>query len=196
MKRVLLLGDSIRMGYDDYVREYLDGRCEVIYDENDNGRFAAYTLWQANQMFKRYGHFDAVHWNNGYWDMNIESPMTEPIHPLDEYLHFLRRILGEIRQNGAKPIFATTTPILFRCSGDDAPENRRTNYRDAWVRQYNAAACALMEAEDVTVNDLYGLCLQDENYYKCGDYLHLTEEGYRRCAAQAGDTILRELGMM
>lgn len=196
MKRVLLLGDSIRMGYDDYVREYLDGRCEVIFDANDNGRFSAYTLWQANQMFKWYGRFDAVHWNNGYWDMNIEAPMAGPIHPVDEYLHFLRRILGEIRQNGAKPIFATTTPILFRGSGDDAPENRRTNYRNAWVVQYNEAARSLMAAEGVTVNDLYSLCLQDEHYYKCEDCLHLTEEGYRRCAAQTGDTILRELGML
>ena len=66
MKKVLLLGDSIRMGYDDYVKEELDGKCEVIYDAEDNGRFAAYTLWQANQMFKHHGHFDVVHWNNGY----------------------------------------------------------------------------------------------------------------------------------
>ena len=44
MKKVLLLGDSIRMGYDDYVKEALDGKCEVVYDAEDNGRFAAYTL--------------------------------------------------------------------------------------------------------------------------------------------------------
>ena len=56
MKKVLLLGDSIRMGYDDYVKEELDGKCEVVYDAEDNGRFAAYTLWQANQMFKHHGH--------------------------------------------------------------------------------------------------------------------------------------------
>ena len=49
MKKVLLLGDSIRMGYDDYVKEELDGKCEVVYDAEDNGRFAAYTLWQATR---------------------------------------------------------------------------------------------------------------------------------------------------
>ena len=110
MKKVLLLGDSIRMGYDDYVKELLDGKCEVIYDPDDNGRFAAYTLWQANQMFKKYGKFDVVHWNNGYWDMNVEPPMAEAMHPVDEYVHFLKRILGECRRNGAKVIFATTAP--------------------------------------------------------------------------------------
>lgn len=35
MKKVLLLGDSIRMGYDDYVKEELDGKCEVVYDAED-----------------------------------------------------------------------------------------------------------------------------------------------------------------
>ena len=41
MKRVLLLGDSIRMGYDEYVKELLEGEFEVVYDDADNGRFAA-----------------------------------------------------------------------------------------------------------------------------------------------------------
>lgn len=88
------------MGYDDYVKEELDGKCEVVYDAEDNGRFAAYTLWQANQMFKHHGHFDVVHWNNGYWDMNIEAPMTEAMHPVEEYVHFLKRIIKLCRENG------------------------------------------------------------------------------------------------
>ena len=78
MKKVLLLGDSIRMGYDEYVRDLLKGKAEVYFEE-DNGRFAAYTLWQVNQVFRHQGQFDVVHWNNGYWDMNIEPPMTEAI---------------------------------------------------------------------------------------------------------------------
>ena len=42
MKRVLLLGDSIRMGYDSYVKEILEseGGFEVVFDDIDNGRFA------------------------------------------------------------------------------------------------------------------------------------------------------------
>ena len=31
MKKVLLLGDSIRMGYDEYVKELLQDTCEVYY---------------------------------------------------------------------------------------------------------------------------------------------------------------------
>ena len=42
MKRVLLLGDSISMGYREYVRELLAEEADVQYME-ENGRFAKYT---------------------------------------------------------------------------------------------------------------------------------------------------------
>ena len=179
------------MGYDEYVKELLAGEFEVIYDDVDNGRFAAYTLWQANQFFKHYGKFDVVHWNNGYWDMNVEAPMKEAIHPVDEYVYFLGRILEQIRQNGAVPIFATTTPILPKEAEaalikEGVP---RAYYEKEWVEQYNAAAVAFMRSEGVAVNNLYSLCLEDEHYYKCPDLLHLTEAGYRRCAEKTAQAI-------
>lgn len=194
MKKVLLLGDSIRMGYDDYIKEILQDKCEVYYDDNDNGRFAAYTLWQANQFFRHYGTFDVVHWNNGYWDMNIESPMVEAIHPVEEYIHFLKRIIAEIRRNGAEIIFATTTPILEKGSAmDNTGTGVKINYNNDWVIQYNDAAKKLMLEENITVNDLYTLMLKDKNYYKCEDLLHLTEEGSRVCAKQAARLIEEKL---
>ncbi|MDF2989130.1 MAG: hydrolase family protein [Eubacterium sp.] len=154
MKKVLLLGDSIRMGYDEYVKEILGNKCEVYYDDNDNGRFAAYTLWQANQFFKNYGKFDVVHWNNGYWDMNIEYPMVEAMHPIDEYIHFLKRIITEIRRNGAEIIFATTTPVLEAGTAmDNTGTGIKINYSNDWVAQYNTAAKKLMQDENITVND-------------------------------------------
>lgn len=194
MKRVLLLGDSIRMGYDKKVRALLKDEYEVIFAEEDNGRFAAYTLWQANQFFKQYGHFDLVHWNNGYWDMNIEAPMTEAIHPVDEYVNFLKRIIRLIRENGAQIIFATTTPIYKPGeSKDNTGTEASINYCNEWVLEYNTAACRLMEEEKIPVNDLYSLCLEDPNYYKCEDMLHLTEEGYQRIADQTAECIRKLL---
>ena len=55
MKKLLLLGDSIRMGYDSFVREKLAGRAEVFFSE-DNGRFIQYTLqtlsdWQGKEKW-------------------------------------------------------------------------------------------------------------------------------------------------
>ena len=191
MKRVLLLGDSIRMGYDEYVKEILSGEFEVVYDDADNGRFSAYTLWQANQFFKNCGKFDVVHWNNGYWDMNVEAPMTEAMHPVDEYVHFLGRILAQIRNNGAVPVFATTTPILSKEAASDVIKEGITPfvYDNEWVVKYNKAAVSFMQSEGVMINDLYSLCIKDEHFYKCPDLLHLTEEGYLRCAEKTAQAI-------
>lgn len=176
MKKVLLLGDSIRMGYDSIVKEMLGGDYQVYYDDTDNGRFSFYTLWQANQFFWHYGHFDVVHWNNGYWDMNAEPPMNEPLTPIGEYQHNLRRIIRLCRANCDRLIFATTLPVT-------GPTEMHSYGNDS-VLAYNKAALEVMAAENVEVNDLYTRMLQRDDLYKCEDTLHLTEEGSRVCAEQ------------
>ena len=70
MKNLLLLGDSIRMGYDSFVQEKLAGRMNVFFAE-DNGRFVQYTLralsdWKGKLSLPE---IDVVHWNNGLWDV-------------------------------------------------------------------------------------------------------------------------------
>lgn len=189
MKKVLLLGDSIRMGYQEKVEELLKDEYKVYYPV-DNGRFVSYTLWQANQMFKEYGHFDIVHWNNGYWDMNIEAPMKEAMTPIDEYTYFLKRIIRLCRENSDKIIFATTLPVPMQgLSSDVTDTGGNIRYNNDWVRQYNDAAIRVMNEENVFVNDLYSLVLKDENFYKCPDKLHLTSQGYNICANMIADII-------
>ena len=189
MKKVLLLGDSIRMGYQAYVKEALEGEFEVRYPE-DNGRFAAYTLWQVNQELKWNPDIELVHFNNGYWDMNIEAPMTEAIHPVEEYVSFLRRIVALCRQCGAKVVFATTVPILEAgAAGDNTGVEGTINYSNEWVKEYNAAAVEVMKELQVPVNDLYALCMEDDRRYKCEDLLHLSDEGSRRCAQQVAEFV-------
>ena len=189
MKKVLLLGDSIRMGYQGEVKKLLEGEYEVMYPE-DNGRFAAYTLWQVNQAFKHNPDISLVHFNNGYWDMNIETPMTEAIHPVAEYQSFLRRIVALCQGCGAKVVFATTVPIWEAGETEDNTGIVASiHYSNEWVKEYNAAALQVMSEMGVVVNDLYALCMEDNRRYKCEDLLHLSAEGNRRCAAQVADYI-------
>ena len=179
MKKILLLGDSIRMGYDDFVRDGLK-EYEVYYDAEDNGRFSSYTIWQFNQLYKKYGPFDLVHFNNGYWDMNHEDPFGNPETPIEDYLHNLRRLVELIKKTGAIPVFSLTTPIYNIDKEEDG--FLKTGYRDEWVKEYNAAAFSLMKELGVEVIDLYNLLLDGYHYYKCYDSLHLTTEGYQKCA--------------
>lgn len=68
MKKVLLLGDSIRMSYQPYVRDKLDGIAEVIGPE-ENCRFAKFTLWGLQTWITSEKKSDIIHWNNGIWDI-------------------------------------------------------------------------------------------------------------------------------
>ncbi len=187
MKKVLLLGDSIRMGYDDYVKEELK-EFEVFYDPEDNGRFSDYTIWMFNFYNNTYGPFDVVHFNCGYWDMHIECPNNEREVPIEDYTYNLKRLIRYIKSTGAIPIFATTTPIY------DTPEKDgefvKIDYKNAWVNEYNDAALKIMKEENVLVDNLYSLLLDEsKRYYKCPDSLHLTDEGYRKCAKEVARVI-------
>ncbi|MEV5025395.1 SGNH/GDSL hydrolase family protein [Paenibacillus sp. LPE1-1-1.1] len=182
MKRVLLLGDSIRMGYEPLVREALKEKAEVVAPA-ENGRFAKHTLWGVNLWIKELGKPDIVHWNNGLWDLHHEAPMVEALTSLDEYLETLKRTANELQRTGARIIFATTTPVPADATG-------RSN---AEIDLYNAAAARLMDSTGIEVNDLNRLVKQDLNENICEDKLHLSETGNRRCAEQVIEHIHKYL---
>ena len=54
MKKVLLLGDSIRLSYQPHVKEKLSEIVEVVGAE-ENCRFAKYTLWGINTWINELG---------------------------------------------------------------------------------------------------------------------------------------------
>ncbi|MDF2926156.1 MAG: hydrolase family protein [Paenibacillaceae bacterium] len=182
MKKVLLLGDSIRMGYQPFVQEGLRGEAEVVGPE-ENCRFSKYTLWGVNLWMEQLGKPDIVHWNNGLWDLHHEFPMVEALTLLPEYLENLTRIINELERTGAVIIFATTTPVNPIGRG-------RSN---AEIDRYNEAAAALMRSRGIEVNDLNRLVKQDLAGNICEDLLHLTDSGSRQCAEQAMDVIRKYL---
>ena len=189
MKKVLLLGDSIRMGYDSIVKEMLEGEALVFYDDVDNGRYASYTYGQMKDLYEKFGPFDVVHFNNGYWDMNREEN-SEACEPLPVYLQDLKNIVEYVRSQGGIPVFASTVPIYDEGKSlDNTGTNCALNYKNEWVINYNMAARALMNELKVEYNDLYELMLKGDMYYKCYDFLHLTHEGYTICAKQIVDII-------
>jgi len=184
MKKVLLLGDSIREGYEPYVRELLTEEADVMAP-GKNGRFAKYTLWGVNLWLKELGSpcVDVVHWNNGLWDVHREAPMTEPLTSIEEYVHTLDRIADELARTGARIIFATTTPVRADAVG-------RTNGE---IDQYNEAAARLMKERGIALNDLNGALRPRLNEYVCEDRLHLTDAGSRRCAERVAAAVREQL---
>ena len=176
MKKVLLIGDSIRQGYDKYVKYALKDRFEVCYP-GDNCRFAQYTLrhlpdWRDSLCPE--GDVAAVHWNAGLWDSLVwfeDGPLTPP----DIYAYYVARICRLIQKifPKAKVIFATSTPVL-----EERFLNPKRSYRkNSDIAQYNEIAAKIAKEHGFYVNDLYAVVKDaPKSYYS--DMTHLyTPEG-------------------
>ena len=152
MKKIILLGDSIRMGYDKYVKDALAGVAEVYYPD-DNCRFAQYLLRHMHQ-WKNEGRWpsdaDIVHWNAGLWDI-VELYGEEPLTIEEQYAEMVKRIDRQIKRlfPRARVVFATTTSVVesgFR------PEFKRQN---SYIERYNKIAVDALAESDCKINDLY-----------------------------------------
>lgn len=169
MKKVLLIGDSIRLGYEPVVKNLLSEKADV-FSTQDNCRFTLYTLWHLHQWVEDAGaDIDVVHWNNGIWDMYTHLHDNASFSSVSDYASALKRIISEIRSlcPKAKIIFATTTAV-----NDNHPHMKNAN-----VDIYNQVAITLMKAEGIEINDLNSL-IKNNPELICDDLLHLSEDGY------------------
>ena len=110
MKKIVLLGDSIRMGYDKYVKEALEHSAQVFYPA-ENCRFAEHVLrfvheWKAKGEWG--DDVDLVHWNAGLWDV-LELFGDQPLTSLSYYGEAIARIDKRLRMlfPKAKMVFCT-----------------------------------------------------------------------------------------
>jgi len=174
-KNVLLIGDSIRMGYCGYTKELLKDVANVYYPE-DNCRFAQNILvclgWWKD-LIPEGEKVDVVHWNCGHWDIARWHGEKESLNSVEEYCIMLERIHNAMKRlfPDAKVFFATTTPMT---PAGGVPVNERTTED---IIKYNKAACELMDNLGVEVDDLFGAAKDlSADYYR--DYCHYTEEGF------------------
>ena len=173
MKKVVLLGDSIRMiGYGKPVEQALSGDFEV-WQPSDNCRYATYTLRGLFDWKREMEQTDIIHWNNGLWDV-CDLLGDGTFTPIDVYVESMVRIAKLMLQRAKVVIFATTTPVR---------EGHRHN-RNADIRAFNDALVPRLRALGVQINDLYALVAADIPRYICDDMIHLSEEGIALCAAQ------------
>ncbi len=190
MKKIVLIGDSIRMGYDKYVKDALSGVANVYYPD-ENCRFAEYVLRYAHEWkdsFDWGDDVDLVHWNAGLWDA-LELFGDEPLTPIPFYGELIKRIDKRLRMlyPKAKLVFATSTCVNEQMS---KPEFTRHN---EIIKQYNAEALRVLSSTDTIINDLYSLTESFPDSYH-SDWVHYyTPEGTDQIGGRVLSIICNEL---
>lgn len=153
MKNVLLIGDSIRVGYDKAVKATLEGKANVYFPE-DNCRFASYLLRYIHEYKSliENGDVDVLHWNAGLWDC-LRLFEEEPHTPIDVYAYYIDRICMRIKKcfPNTKVIFATSTKV----QSEKMPEGFKRYNED--IEKYNEVAVEIVKKHGFLVNDLYAV---------------------------------------
>lgn len=192
MKKIVLIGDSIRMGYDKYVMEALHGVAEVLYP-SENCRFAEYVLRYAHE-WKNNGNWgddvDLVHWNAGLWDA-LELFGDAPLTSLSYYGEAIARIDKRLRMlfPKAKFVFATSTNVSEEMSDPDFTRHNAT------IEKYNAEALRALSGTDTVINDLYSLTASFPDSYR-SDWVHFyTPEGTEMIGGRVLSVLVSLLGI-
>ena len=97
MKKLVLVGDSIRMGYQAYVMRELFGFSDVWVPEQNGGNSANVQKHLDEWIISRAA--DVVHINCGLHDLKRDFGVDETVIPLSQYRANLRDFLGRILQD-------------------------------------------------------------------------------------------------
>lgn len=177
MNQVILIGDSIRIGYQDFVRRELGTRAQV-WSPDENGRDSRNVLahldeWSVARQPA------VIHINCGLHDLKVEFGATTHQVPRDEYAANIRKILERLqRETRAQIIWATTTPVNQAWHH----ANKEFDRFEADVVTYNATASAIARELGIPIDDLNtvitnegrdALLLPDGVHYQPAGYLLL-----------------------
>ena len=191
--RVLIIGDSISLGYTPIVKKKLEATADVLRP-NENCQHTAYGLKRIDAWLGD-GRWDVIHFNWGIWDTHLLDPKgnlvrPEPAeqgqfkqrHTPEDYRKNLTQLVEKMQATGATLIWASTTPITSR-KGD----------RFEAIKQLNAVAAEVAGSHKVEVNDLYEFVLPNAETWLSGDQVHFNGPGNKHLADRVSESILKAL---
>lgn len=182
LPRVLLIGDSISMGYTLGVRAKLAGKANVHRILENGGPTSNGVAKIANWLGDR--KWDLVHVNFGLHDLKREDGQTRQVPPQD-YERNLREIIRTIKAKARHVIWASTTPV---------PEGKVSPHRvPADVPLYNEIAAKVMREEHVPVDDLYAFTLPHLGTWQRPVNVHFIEAGSEALASQVAAIVAKTL---
>jgi acyl-CoA thioesterase-1 len=188
LPRVLLIGDSISIGYTLPVRELLKGKANVIRPLTNCGP----TTRGVESIDEWLGErpWDVIHFNFGLHDMvffaadgktRAEPTVEGARHQVsaEDYEANLRQLVDRLKQTNARLIWCTTTPV---------PEGSAGRIADEAVL-YNQIAAKVMEEHGIAVDDLHAFALPQLKDIQQTKNVHFTPEGSKVLAGQVARSI-------
>jgi len=184
LPQVLLLGDSISLGYEQGVRELLDGRA-IVHHPPENCQSTTYGLEKIDEWLRE-GDWDVIHFNWGIWDahrLEYDQLRTTP----EQYEKNLRELTARLKRSGAKLIWASTTPM------------KTVHAEGIWVEGSdiplrNEIARRVMDENEIPIDDLYVGMMSQLDRFLSDDGCHFTPEGYASLAQAVAANVMQTLG--
>jgi acyl-CoA thioesterase-1 len=170
LPRVLIIGDSISMGYTPPVRAKLDGKANIHHPPMNCGdsqraldKADRHAQTGPDNLEKWLGkdHWDVILFNFGLHDLKYTDGKGRYISPEDggirdtppsPYAKNLQEIAARLQKTGAKVVFVTTTPVPPGCTGRVAGDEKI----------YNEVALGVMKPLNIPVADLCGFVVEKQ----------------------------------
>lgn len=173
---ILVIGDSISLGYLPYVQANLAPQ-EVIHNPC-NGQSTQYALHNVDSWMAMRPHYKAITFNQGLWDLSQAADESELVYQAN-----LRVEIATLRAHTDHLIFFTTTYVPPGANG-------RTSGNELI---YNQAAIEVMNEMGVPVYDLYAVSRTLDNEHVAPDDVHYTQIGYQALGDFVTQSIQYEL---
>lgn len=188
LPRVLIIGDSISIGYTLPVRELLKGKANVHRIPTNGGPttngLANLKSWLGDSKW------DVIHFNWGLHDLKylgadnktLTDPKAPGSHqqvPLADYEKNLTALVEQLKATGAKLIWCSTTPV---------PEGSQGRVKGDEVK-YNEAAARVMKAAGVPTDDLCSHAQARLKDVQLPANVHYTPEGSKYLAEKVAAEI-------
>jgi len=179
LPRVLLIGDSISIGYTLPVRALLKSKANLHRIPINGG---ATEVGLANmKSWLGDGKWDVIHFNFGLHDAKFSSETTQRA-SREQYAENLRKLVAQMKATGAKLIFATTTPVP---KGGVLTPTRKFDS----ITERNKVAVKVMQDNGAAIDDLYAVVLPVMEKVGRPNDVHFQPEGYELLAKAVAASI-------
>jgi acyl-CoA thioesterase-1 len=192
LPRVLLLGDSISVGYTLAVRDLLAGKANVHRAPANCGPttrgIESIDAWLGEKPW------DVIHFNWGLHDLKYMGPtgqnLADPAAsdsrqqvPPGDYEANLRKLVQRMAQTKATLIWCSTTPV---------PEGAQGRVVGDAVK-YNEIAAKVMKDNNIAIDDLYAVAKPRLSTIQLPANVHFTPEGSKELAEAVAQSIRQAL---